>query len=177
MEWSLHHVTSVLHICWAAQAGLYYHFGIKKYPLDKKMFGVFPHRVTNKKIPLVRGFDDMFVAPHSRHTEIRREEIMNHPDLELLCESSQAGVYIVVAEKGMIFVTGHSEYDPLTLKEEYERDLGRGMSIEGPENYFPDDDPGRPPIVRWRSHAHLLFSNWLNYYVYQSTPYDINQIR
>ena len=177
MEWSKHHVTSTLHVCWAAQAGLFYHFGIDKYPLSKKMFGVFPHTVSNAIIPLVRGFDDVFVAPHSRYTEIRREDILNHPELEILSESEQAGVYIVVAEGGMIFVTGHAEYDPLTLKEEYLRDREKGLEIDIPENYFPDDNPERPPMVRWRSHAHLLFSNWLNYYVYQSTPYDINQIR
>jgi homoserine O-succinyltransferase/O-acetyltransferase len=177
MEWSIHHVTSTLHICWAAQAGLYYHYGIEKHPLSGKMFGVFPHQVTNPKIPLVRGFDDTFVAPHSRHSEVRREDVLEHPELEILSESDEAGVYIVLAKNGMIFVTGHAEYDPLTLKEEFERDRKKGVQIDVPKNYFPDDDPERPPRVRWRSHAHLLFSNWLNYYVYQSTPYDINQIR
>lgn len=177
MAWSVHNVTSTMHVCWAAQAGLYYHYGIKKHGLTKKMFGVFPHTTLNKSIPLVRGFDDVFVAPHSRHTEIRREDIATHSELELLSESQEAGVYIVVAKNGMIFVTGHAEYDPLTLKEEYERDLRRGEAIEIPKNYFLNDDPGLGVIVRWRSHAQLLFSNWLNYYVYQLTPYDINQIR
>lgn len=177
MEWSIHHVTSTMHVCWAAQAGLYYHYGIKKHDLSKKMFGVFPHSILNRSIPLVRGFDDVFVAPHSRHTEVRREEIAAHPELELLSESQEAGVYIVLAKNGMIFVTGHSEYDPLTLKEEYERDRRKGENIEIPKNYFINDDPGLGVIVRWRSHAQLLFSNWLNYYVYQLTPYDVNQIR
>ena len=177
MEWSIHHVTSTLHVCWAAQAGLYYHYGIEKHPLPKKMFGVFPHRVVNPKIPLVRGFDDVFVAPHSRNSEVLHKDVLCHPELEILSESDEAGVYIVLAKNGMIFITGHAEYAPLTLKEEYVRDREKGLPIEVPKNYFPGDDPDRPPEVRWRSHAHLLFSNWLNYYVYQSTPYDINQIR
>ena len=177
MEWSVHHVTSTIHVCWAAQASLYYHYGIQKYELPKKMFGVFEHRVINPTIPLVRGFDDTFVAPHSRYTEVKADEIDRHPELEILSDSQEAGVYIVVAKNGMIFVTGHSEYDPHTLQEEYERDLRRGAEIEIPKNYFRDDDPKKGPIVRWRSHGQLLFSNWLNYYVYQLTPYDINQIR
>jgi homoserine O-succinyltransferase len=176
MEWSLHHVTSTLHVCWAAQAGLYYHYGIGKHSLDEKMFGVFKHTVSDPTVPLVRGFDDVFVAPHSRYTEIHRNEIIAHPDLKLLSESEEAGVYIVVDRERMVFVTGHSEYDPLTLKEEYQRDLDKGLDIAVPRNYFPDDDPKKIPEVRWRSHANLLFSNWLNYYVYQITPYDINMI-
>ncbi len=141
------------------------------------MLGVFPHTTLNKSIPLVCGYDDVFVAPHSRHTEIRRDEIVGHPDLELLCESQEAGVYIVMGKNRMIFITGHAEYDPLTLQEEYERDLKKSAQIEIPKNYFLNNDPGMGVIVRWRSHAQLLFSNWLNYYVYQSTPYDIDQIR
>ncbi|MFP4562366.1 MAG: homoserine O-succinyltransferase [Spirochaetia bacterium] len=176
MEWSVHHVTSTLHVCWAAQAGLYYHYGIGKHPLKEKMFGVFKHTVSDPTVPLVRGFDDVFVAPHSRYTEIHRNEIIAHPELTLLSESRDAGVYIVVDRGRMIFVTGHSEYDPSTLKEEYQRDLEKGLDIAVPKNYFPGDDPKKAPEVRWRSHANLLFSNWLNYYVYQITPYDINLI-
>lgn len=177
MEWTNHHVTSTLHVCWAAQAGLYYHYGIPKYPLPEKMFGVFPHRVNNYKVPAVRGFDDVFLAPHSRHTEIRREDIEKVKELEILSESDTAGVYIVGDSLGKnLFVTGHSEYDPLTLKEEYDRDLKKGLHIEVPKNYFPEDDPERPPEVRWRSHANLLFGNWLNYYVYQMTPFNIEDI-
>jgi len=176
MEWSVHHVTSTLHVCWAAQAGLYYHYGIGKHPLEEKMFGVFKHTVSDPTVPLVRGFDDVFVAPHSRYTEIHRNEIIAHPELTLLSESRDAGVYIVVDRGRMIFVTGHSEYDPSTLKEEYQRDLEKGLDVTVPKNYFPGDDPEKAPEVRWRSHANLLFSNWLNYYVYQITPYDINLI-
>ncbi len=176
MEWSVHHVTSTLHVCWAAQAGLYYHYGIGKHPLEEKMFGVFKHTVSDPTVPLVRGFDDVFVAPHSRYTEIHRNEIIAHPELTLLSESRDAGVYIVVDRGRMIFVTGHSEYDPSTLKEEYQRDLKKGLDVAVPKNYFPGDDPEKAPEVRWRSHANLLFSNWLNYYVYQITPYDINLI-
>lgn len=176
MEWSVHHVTSTLHVCWAAQAGLYYHYGIGKHPLEEKMFGVFKHTVSDPTVPLVRGFDDVFVAPHSRYTEIHRNEIIVHPELTLLSESRDAGVYIVVDRGRMIFVTGHSEYDPSTLKEEYQRDLEKGLDVDVPKNYFPGDDPEKAPEVRWRSHANLLFSNWLNYYVYQITPYDINLI-
>lgn len=178
MDWSLHHVTSTLYICWAAQAGLYYHYNIPKYPLPKKMFGVFEHTVHDRTIPFVRGFDDVFLAPHSRHTEIRREDITGRKELELISESTDAGVYIVGAKSGrQFFVTGHSEYDPLTLKQEYERDLKKGLPIEKPVNYFQDDDPCKPPLVRWKSHANLLYSNWLNYYVYQETPYDILDIK
>lgn len=178
LSWADTNVTSVLYICWAAQAGLYFHYGIHKHPLEKKMFGVFPHTVINRKPPIVRGFDDTFMAPHSRHTEIRKEDIMKEISLEVLAESEDAGVYIVVAnDKGRIFVTGHSEYDPETLKDEYFRDIEKGLSIEIPKNYFKNDNPFGSPDVRWRSHANLLFSNWLNYYVYQETPYDIHDIR
>lgn len=178
MEWAGHHVTSSMFICWAAQAGLYYHYNIPKYHLPKKMFGVFEHSLNEPREPIVRGFDEKFVAPHSHHTEIRREDILKRPELLLISESEKAGVYIVGSRDGrQIFVTGHGEYDPLTLKNEYERDLEKGMEIEVPENYFPDNDPKRFPIVRWKSHAHLLFSNWLNYYVYQNTPFEITDIK
>jgi len=177
MNWTKHNVTSTLHVCWAAQAGLYYHYGIPKYHLPKKMFGVFKHKVNNMKVPAVRGFDDGFLAPHSRHTEIRGEDIEKVAELEILSESDEAGVYLVGDRIGKdLFVTGHSEYDPITLKEEYDRDIGKGLSIEVPKNYFPDDDPNRPPEVRWRSHANLLFGNWLNYYVYQMTPFNLEDI-
>jgi len=175
MDWSASHVTSTLYICWAAQAGLYYFYSIPKYPLPEKMFGVFRHRIINPRIPLVRGFDDEFLAPHSRHTEIRRSDIDKIHDLEIVSESDKAGVYIVVAKDGRkVFVTGHSEYDPYTLRDEYLRDKNKGLQIHIPENYFPDDDPSKEPLVYWRSHANLLFSNWLNYYVYQVTPYILN---
>ena len=173
MDWAVHSATSTLYICWAAQAGLYHHYGIPKYDLEDKMFGVFKHRVNNPVLPLVRGFDDIFVAPHSRHTEIRREDILEVPALEIVSESQKAGVYIVGSrDSKQIFVTGHSEYEPHTLLNEYERDKSRGMNIKVPENYFPDDDPSKPPMVNWRSHSSLLYSNWLNYYVYQATPYN-----
>ncbi|MFC4767802.1 homoserine O-acetyltransferase MetA [Effusibacillus consociatus] len=172
MEWTRTHVTSTLHICWAAQAGLFYHYGVPKYPVEKKVFGIFSHRV-NCSIPLVRGFDDLFWAPHSRHTEVKPEDIRKVEELEIISESDEAGVYIVVSKDGrQIFVTGHSEYDRYTLQEEYQRDLGRGLEIELPKHYFPSDDPDTPPVYNWRSHAHLLFSNFLNYYVYQVTPYE-----
>ncbi|MCI1944198.1 homoserine O-acetyltransferase MetA [Clostridium luticellarii] len=175
MEWSIHNVYSTLHICWGAQAGLYYHYDIPKYALKEKMFGVFKHRVLQRDIKLVRGFDDEFFAPHSRHTEVRREDIEKVDELTLLSESEEAGVYLVVAKNGrQIFVTGHSEYDPLTLKSEYLRDRARGINIKVPKNYFPQDDPAKDPVVKWRGHANLLFSNWLNYYVYQETPYNLN---
>ncbi|MCG8501844.1 MAG: homoserine O-succinyltransferase [Firmicutes bacterium] len=178
LDWSQNHVTSTLHICWAAQAGLYYHFGIPKYPLDKKMFGVFKHTVNKKNIQLLRGFDDEFLAPHSRYTEIRREDVEKVPELDILCESEIAGVYIVKTKGGrQVFVTGHSEYDPLTLKAEYERDIAKGLDIEVPQHYFPGDDPAKTPIVRWKGHSNLLFSNWLNYYVYQVTPYNLKEIK
>ncbi|MGD0337243.1 MAG: homoserine O-succinyltransferase [Bacteroidota bacterium] len=177
MEWTIHHVTSTLYICWGVQAGLYYHYGIPKYPLPKKMFGVFPHTVNNKTASIVRGFDDIFLAPHSRYTEIRKSDVATVPDLEIISESEQAGLYILAKTDGrQVFVTGHSEYDPFTLKEEYDRDVKKGLKIEVPENYFPNNDPTKMPIVRWRSHANLLFSNWLNYYVYQRTPYDLEKI-
>jgi homoserine O-succinyltransferase len=177
MEWTKHHVTSTMFICWGAQAGLYHYYQIPKYPLSKKMFGVFTHQVNNPRIPLVRGFDEEFLAPHSRHTEVRRSDIEKIPDLELVCESPEAGVYMVMTRGGrQIFVTGHSEYDPNTLKDEYERDLKKGLPIEIPVNYFPNDDPSKPPRAQWKSHANLLYYNWLNYYVYQITPYNINEI-
>lgn len=177
MEWSRKHVYSTLHICWGAQAGLYYHYGIPKHSLTEKMFGVFEHCKTTGNSKLMRGFDDVFSAPHSRHTGILREDIEANPDLEILSESWEAGVYIAVSKDGrQIFVTGHSEYDPLTLNQEYERDINNGLSIKVPKNYFVDDDPQKGPRVTWRSHANLLFSNWLNYYVYQETPYDVNNL-
>ncbi|HWQ74382.1 MAG TPA: homoserine O-succinyltransferase, partial [Syntrophomonas sp.] len=177
MDWSVTNVFSTFHICMAAQAGLYHHFNIPKYTLDKKMFGVFTHTINKKNVPLLRGFDDEFLAPHSRHTEVRREDIEKVPKLEILSESPEAGVYIVATKNGrQIFVTGHSEYDPLSLKTEYERDLNKGMEIDVPKNYFPNDDPSQPPLVRWRGHANLLYSNWLNYHVYQETPYDLNEL-
>lgn len=177
MDWSVHNVYSTFHICWGAQAGLYHHYRIPKYRLDKKMFGVFDHTVNKKNVKLLRGFDDVFKAPHSRHTEVKKADIERVPGLEILSESSEAGVYIVVARQGrQIFVTGHSEYDPLTLKSEYDRDVAKGLEIEPPKNYFPGDDPSKAPIVSWRSHANLLFANWLNYYVYQETPYDLSKI-
>lgn len=177
MDWALVNVTSTLYICWGAQAGLHHYYGVPKLPLPEKMFGVFPHRLAARNEPLARGFDDEFFAPHSRHTEIRREDVLAVPGLVLLAESSEAGVYIVLSEdRRHVFVTGHSEYDPLTLRDEYARDLSRDLPIAIPRNYFPDDDPGREPLVRWRGHANLLYSNWLNYYVYQQTPYDLAEI-
>ena len=177
MEWSKTHVTSTFHICWGAQAGLYYHYGIKKYPLEKKMFGVFEHTLDHKQSILFRGFDDTFVVPHSRHTTCRREDIEAVPQLKILASSPEAGVFVCATEKGrQIFVTGHSEYDADTLKNEYLRDKNAGLPIEVPKNYFPNDDDTKEPIVRWRSCANLLYSNWLNYFVYQSTPYNIEEI-
>jgi len=178
MDWSLHNVYSTFYICWGAQAGLYYHFGIPKYPLGEKMFGVFKHKVSKRNVMLLRGFDDEFYVPHSRHTEVRREDIEKVPELEILSESDEAGIYIVKTKDDRhIFVTGHSEYDALTLKSEYDRDVAKGLNIKVPKNYFPDDDPDKAPIVRWRGHANLLFANWLNYYVYQETPYDLSELR
>ncbi|MFN8206494.1 MAG: homoserine O-succinyltransferase [Bacteroidales bacterium] len=172
MDWSATHVTSTLFICWAAQASLYYFYGIPKYQLPKKMFGVFRHFVNDPRLPIVRGFDDQFLAPHSRHTEIRRTDIEKVHDLDIISESEEAGVYIVGTKDGKrIFVTGHSEYDSLTLQQEYLRDKSKGLPIEIPRNYFPDNDPSKPPMVQWRSHANLFYSNWLNYCVYQVTPY------
>lgn len=177
MEWSKTNVHSTFHICWGAQAGLYYHYGIPKYPLPEKMFGVFEHRADYKRSILLRGFDDVFWAPHSRHTTILREDIEAVPDLKILASSEKAGIYALMSDKGrQIFVTGHSEYDAETLQTEYLRDKKLGLPIRVPENYFPNDDDTQPPIVRWRSHANLLFSNWLNYFVYQTTPYDIMSI-
>jgi len=177
MEWSKTNVHSTLHICWGAQAGLYYHYGVPKYPLEEKVFGVFEHRADYKRSILMRGFDDVFWAPHSRHTTIKREDIEKVPALKLLASSDEVGVYAVANSQGrQIFITGHSEYDPLTLKTEYERDKNLGLPIKVPKNYFPDDDDTKEPIVRWRGHANLLFSNWLNYFVYQTTPYDIMSI-
>jgi homoserine O-succinyltransferase/O-acetyltransferase len=177
MDWSQHNVFSTMHICWGAQAGLYHYFGIPKYPLDSKMFGVFPHTINKSNVKLLKGFDDEYFVPHSRHTEIRREDIEKVEDIEILSESAESGVYIVASKDGRkIFVTGHSEYDPLTLKSEYDRDNSKGLDIEVPRNYFLNDDPSKPPVVRWRGHSNLLFSNWLNYYVYQETPYDLNNI-
>ncbi len=178
MEWSKSHVQSTLHICWGAQGGLYYHFGIQKYPLSEKLFGVFPHKVERKSSILFRGFDDTFMVPHSRHTTVRREDIEKEPCLKLLASSERAGVYAVSTEGGrQVFITGHSEYDARTLEKEYLRDKNAGLPISVPENYYPDNDDTKPPIVSWRSHANLLFSNWLNYFVYQATPYDISQIK
>ncbi len=176
MEWSKTHVHSTLHICWGAQAGLYYHYGIQKYSLDKKLFGVFPHRVIWKNPILFRGFDDVFMIPHSRHTTIRREDVEKVPQLKIAAESDEAGVYAIFTAGGkQVFLTGHSEYDPDTLKKEYFRDKNLGLPIEVPKNYFPNDDDTKAPLVSWRGHAHLLFSNWLNYFVYQTTPYDFTE--
>jgi homoserine O-succinyltransferase len=177
LNWAETNVFSMLYICWGAQAGLYHHYGIPKYTLPEKMFGVFPHRVFDRYHKLMRGFDDVFLAPHSRHTEIRRADIERVPDLQILAESEEAGVYIVASRDGRhTFVTGHSEYDPLTLKAEYDRDVAKGLPIRVPANYFPGDDPSQPPLVRWRGHSHLLFANWLNYFVYQVTPYKVREI-
>ena len=177
MEWSKTHVTSTFHICWGAQAGLYYHYGIDKVQLDAKLFGVFEHKVDYKRSILFRGFDDTFVVPHSRHTTCRREDIEAVPELKVLSSSEEAGVFVVSTDKGrQIFVTGHSEYDADTLKNEYLRDKNAGLPIDLPKNYFPDDDDTKEPIVKWRSCANLLYSNWLNYFVYQSTPYNIEEI-
>lgn len=178
MSWGLENVFALMFICWGAQAALYYQFGIPKYPLPDKQFGVFPHQVLEKNAKLLRGFDDVFYAPHSRHTEIRRADIEKIPELKILAESSEAGVYIVGTQDGrQIFVTGHSEYDPLTLKKEYDRDVAAGLPIAVPVNYYPGNDPNQTPLVTWRGHAHLLFANWINYYVYQETPYDLEQFK
>ena len=177
MEWSKTHVHSTLHICWGAQAGLYYHYGVKKYPLDEKVFGVFSHKVDYKRSILFRGFDDTFMAPHSRHTTIKAEDVEAVPDLKILSTSEEAGVYAVMSKRGrQIFITGHSEYDADTLQAEYVRDLTQGKPIKMPKNYFPSDNPKKAPLVTWRAHANLLFSNWLNYFVYQTTPYDITSV-
>jgi homoserine O-succinyltransferase len=177
MDWAETNVESNFYICWGAQAGLYHYYGIPKYDLPRKMFGVFEHRVVNPTERLMRGFDDFFFAPHSRHTEIRREDIERHPELQILAESDEAGVYIVSSKDGRhLFITGHSEYDPLTLKGEYDRDVNKGLPIHVPNNYYPKNNPVQTPSVRWRGHANLLYANWLNYYVYQVTPYDPNEI-
>ncbi len=178
MEWSKTHVTSTLHICWAAQAGLYYHYGIPKYTLPQKCSGIYKHKVKRSTAKMVRGFDTEFYAPHSRYTEVKSEDIKKIKELEILAESEDAGVYIVFSKGGRrIFVTGHAEYDANTLAEEYKRDVSKGINPQIPANYFQDDNPKKQPIVRWRSHANLLFSNWLNYFVYQITPYDIDRIK
>jgi len=177
LDWKETHVYSTFHICWGAQAGLYHRYGVPKYPLSEKMFGVFPHHIACRREKLLNGFDDEFYAPHSRHTEIRREDIEQVPDLKILAYSDEAGLYLIASQdKRDIYVTGHSEYDPLTLKQEYERDVKKGLPISVPKYYYPGDDPCVEPLVRWRGHASLLYSNWLNYYVYQVTPYDVGRI-
>ncbi len=176
MEWSKKHVTSTIHICWGAQAGLYYHYGIKKELLSKKLSGVYKHRVMNRKEPLVRGFDDVFMAPHSRYTQASRQQILDNPRLKVLADSDEAGIYIVLGDGGKeIFVMGHPEYDRLTLDQEYKRDIDKGIEPDLPVNYYPDDDCNRKPLLSWRSHANNLYTNWLNYYVYQITPFDLNE--
>lgn len=175
--WAKTHVTSTLYICWAAQAGLYYHYGIPKYPLNKKMFGVFAQKPLYPTLPIFRGFDDHFFMPQSRHTEVRSEDIRANEALTLIAESEESGASIIMARGGReFFVTGHMEYSPLTLDKEYKRDIGKRDDVDIPINYYRDNDPTQPPIVQWRAHANLFFSNWINYYVYQETPYDINQI-
>lgn len=177
MEWSKTNVHSTFHICWGAQAGLYYHYGVPKYEMPEKLFGVFPHTADYKRSILLRGFDDIFWVPHSRHTTINREDVEKIPNLKIVASSPQAGVYAVMSKGGkQIFVTGHSEYDADTLQNEYLRDKNQGLPIHVPENYYPNDDDTQEPVVRWRSHANLLFSNWLNYLVYQTTPFDIMSI-
>ena len=176
-DWARTHVTSTLYICWAAQAGLYHHYGVPKYALPEKMFGIFPQTPLCPSLPIFRGFDDVFYMPHSRHTELRREDILAVPELSIIAESPQSGVGMVMARGGReIFITGHSEYSPYTLDTEYKRDLGKGLPIKMPLNYYRNDDPSQPPLVTWRAHGNLLFQNWLNYFVYQETPYDINDI-
>ena len=178
MDFSETNVYSTLHVCWGAQAGLYYHYGVHKQLLPEKMFGVFEHRVTRPANPLVRGFDEVFYAPHSRHTGISREDVDNCKALRILAESDAAGPFLMSTENGrQIFVTGHPEYDKYTLDSEYRRDVDKGLPIHVPVNYYPDDDPTKPPLFRWRAHAHLLYENWLNYYVYQNTPYDLGEIQ
>ncbi|MDQ3006892.1 MAG: homoserine O-succinyltransferase [Chloroflexota bacterium] len=180
LDWAETNVESTFHICWGAQAALYHRYGIPKYDLPHKMFGVYEHRILSYAVgaePLLRGFDDIFLAPHSRHTEIRRADVEKVSDLQILAESDEAGIYIVGTKDGrQLFITGHSEYDPFTLKAEYDRDVSKGLPIHVPRNYYPQDDPTQTPNVRWRGHANLLYSNWLNYYVYQVTPYDVSQI-
>ncbi|GAB6954376.1 homoserine O-succinyltransferase [Lachnospiraceae bacterium AM23-2LB] len=174
MEWTKTNVTSTLHLCWGAQAGIYYHYGINKTMLSKKLSGVYRHRVRNRKIPLVRGFDDVFMAPHSRHTEVPQQLLEEDDRITILADSLQAGVFLCMAKEGrQIFVMGHPEYDRMTLDAEYKRDMGRGLNPQIPENYYPDDDPENKPVLTWRAHANSLYTNWLNYYVYQVTPYDL----
>lgn len=174
MEWTKTNVTSTLHLCWGAQAALYYHYGINKVPLEKKLFGVFSHKVLNRKIPLVRGFDDVFLAPHSRHTDVPAEKIRQDGRITILAESKKAGAFLSMAQDGrQIFVMGHPEYDRVTLDGEYKRDLAKGLPIEIPENYYPDNDPQNRPLLTWRAHGNNLYTNWLNYYVYQVTPYNM----
>ena len=175
MEWTKTHVTSTIHLCWGAQAALYYHYGINKVQLDKKLFGIFEHKVMNRKIPLVRGFDDVFYAPHSRHTDVPIEKIRADERLMILAESEKAGAYLIMAQNGrQIFVMGHPEYDRVTLDQEYKRDLSKGLPIDIPKNYYPDDNPDNRPLLTWRAQANNLYTNWLNYYVYQVTPYDLD---
>ena len=177
-EWAKSHITSTLYICWAAQAGLYYHYGIQKHSLPKKMFGIFKQHCLDPLLPIFRGFDDIFYMPHSRHTEIRKEDILNDKRLSLIAESDDSGVGIVMANNGReFFITGHFEYAPNTLDQEYRRDMGKRDDVEMPKNYYLDDNPENKPLVRWRAHANLFFTNWINYYVYQETPFDINQIK
>lgn len=174
MDWTVTNVTSTLHLCWGAQAGIYYHYGINKVQLPKKQFGIYPHHVRNRKIPLVRGFDDMFYAPHSRHTEVPQEALEKDERIMILADSEEAGVFLCMAKEGrQIFVMGHPEYDRVTLDKEYKRDLGKGLDIQLPVNYYPDNDPDKKPLLLWRAHANNLYTNWLNYYVYQVTPYDL----
>lgn len=174
MEWTKTNVTSTLHVCWGAQAGLYYHFGLEKKPLEKKIFGIYNHRVIHRKVPLMRGFDDVFLAPHSRYTEVAREDIVKVSELNILAESEEAGVFIAMTEEGkQIYVMGHPEYDRITLDTEYKRDIDKGLSIEVPVNYYKDDNPDNAPLLTWRAHANAFYTNWLNYYVYQQTPYDL----
>lgn len=176
-EWTKTNVTSTMHLCWGAQAGLYYHYGIPKHPLSQKMFGLFEHKVSNRKIPLVRGFDDYFLAPHSRHTEVRREDIEKIPELTILAESKEAGVFLIMDTSGQkIFVMGHPEYDRITLHTEYMRDKEKGLDIQIPRNYYQDDDCTIRPHLQWRAHANTLYTNWLNYYVYQATPYEYTAV-
>ena len=177
-EWAKSHITSTMYICWAAQAGLYYHYGIPKHPLKKKMFGIFEQRCNNPLLPIFRGFDDIFYMPQSRHTEVRKEDIVSDGRLDLIAESEESGPTIITANGGReFFITGHFEYAPLTLDQEYRRDLGKRDDVEMPKNYYIGNNPENKPLVRWRAHANLFFTNWINYYVYQETPYDINMIR
>ena len=178
MAWSKTHVHSTFHICWGAQAGLYFHYGVKKVPLDRKLFGVFPHRVERKSSILFRGFDDVFMVPHSRHTTILREDVEAVRELKILASSKEAGIYAMATDQGrQVFITGHSEYDANTLEREYLRDKNAGLPIEIPKNYYPGDDDTQLPVMSWRAHANLLYSNWLNYFVYQNTPYDLSEIK